>query len=318
MVHAAVVNTWGATPIYGTINLPAPSPSQVLIKVVASGVHNLVRSRAAGQHFSVAGRNPPHIPGIDGVGTVKETGQLVYFNALQAPTGSLADEILVDKHNIFPLGENANAQDVAVLANPAMSSWMAIVARAGIKKGEKFTVGIIGATGVSGSAAVQIAKAVGATDVITIGKPGAKLERTSELGATAAIALSETIEETDFSAAADVDIVLDYLWGNVGQASLNGIISKRKNPSQRLTWVQIGSLAGEDMSVSASILRKANIAMIGCGPGSWTFPELGKQLPDMLEVVVNGGLKAEFEPKQLKDVEQWWGEKGGKRVVVSP
>jgi len=318
MVHAAVVNNWGASPTYGNIDLPTPSKSQVLIKVRAAGVHNFVRSRAAGQHFSVAGRDPPHIPGVDGVGTVIETGQLVYFNALQSPTGSLADEIVVDKHNVYPLGENANPEDVAVLANPALSSWMAIAARAGINKGDKFTVGIIGATGVSGNAAVQIAKAFGANEVITIGKPGEKLERTMELGARETIALSDSIEDTDFSAAADVDIILDYLWGNVAHASLTGIISKRKNVSQRLTWVQIGALAGEEMGVPASMLRKANVAMVGCGPGSWTFQELGKQLPHMLEAIVKGGLTAEFEVKELKDVEKWWDEKGGKRVVVKP
>jgi hypothetical protein len=68
MVHAAIINAWGAAPIYSTTDLPSPSSSQLLIKVLTSGVHNVVRSRAAGQHFTVAGRNPPHIPGIDGVG----------------------------------------------------------------------------------------------------------------------------------------------------------------------------------------------------------------------------------------------------------
>ena len=318
MVHAAVVNTWGSTPTYVNIELPDPAPSQVLVKVLASGVHHLVYSRAAGTHFSVAGRNPPHIPGVDGVGTVSETGQLVYFNALLSPTGALADEIVVDKHAIYPLAESANSDDVAALANPAISSWMGIVTRAGIRKEKKFTVAIVGATGVSGYAAVQIAKALGATQVIAIGKAGATLERTMDAGATASIALSETVEDTDFSAAADVDIVLDYLWGNVAQASINGIISKREDLSQRLTWVQIGALAGEEMSISASVLRKANVAIVGCGPGSWTFPELERQLPEILKTIVEGKLRSDFDIKALKDVEKWWGKKGGKRVVVRP
>jgi NADPH:quinone reductase-like Zn-dependent oxidoreductase len=316
MVHAAVVNSWGATPTYTTIDLPTPTADQIRIKVLAVGIHNLVRSRAAGSHYSVAGKNPPHIPGVDGVGEVIETGQLVFFNALTSPTGSLAEEIVLGPRDIFPLREGADPEIIAALANPALSGWMAIAARVGIKKGDSFKVAIIGATGVSGGAAVQIAKAFGATEVVTIGKPGPKLERTKELGATASIPLEEKLEDTDFEAAADVDVVLDYLWGNVAQASLSGILHKRKNRSQRLSWVQIGSLAGEELGVSSTFLRKANLVMMGCGPGSWTFPELGKHLPDMLDAIVSGGLETEFVVKKLQDVESWWGETGGPRVVV--
>jgi NADPH:quinone reductase-like Zn-dependent oxidoreductase len=318
MVNAAIVNNWGAVPTYGTTDLPTASPSQVVVKVVASGVHTIVRSRALGKHFSVAGRSPPHIPGIDGVGTVNGTGQPVYFNALTAATGSLADEIVLERSNIFPLNEKADVNSVAAMVNPALSSWMALTARAGIKKGDAVKIGIIGATGVSGNAAVQIAKAFGASEIVAVGKPGAGLDRAKELGATATIALAENVDETDFSAAADVDVVLDYLWGYVGKAAMTGITYKRKNRSQRLTWVQIGSLAGEDMGVSSTILRKANVAVLGCGPGSWTFGELGQQLPGMLDTIVQEGLTTDFAVKELKDVESWWDEKGGKRVVVRP
>ncbi|KAF2681938.1 NADPH:quinone reductase [Lentithecium fluviatile CBS 122367] len=318
MVYAAVVNTWGAAPTYTNITLDPPSPSQLRIKVLATGVHTLVRSRAAGKHYSVAGGQPPHIPGIDGVGQVIETGQLVYFNALKSATGSLAEEIVVEKRDVFPLAENADPDKVAVLANPALSSWMALAARAGIRRGEGFKVAIIGATGVSGGAAVQIAKAFGATDVVAIGKPGTKLDKTKELGATATIALSENIEDTDFAAAADVDVVLDYLWGYVAKAALIGMVMKRENRSQRLTWVHIGSLAGDELGVSGTVLRKANVVMMGCGPGSWTWAELGLQLPGMLDAIVDGGLSTEFMVKRLKDVESWWGEVDGPRVVVRP
>lgn len=317
-MHAAVVNAWGETPKYSNFDLPEPSSSQVRIKVVAAGVHTLVRSRAAGKHFSVAGKNPPHIPGTDGVGTIAGTNELVYFNALASPTGSLAEEIIVDKVNTFPLKKEADPDTIAVIVNPAMSSWMALASRAQIKPGTKFTVAIVGGTGVSGREAVSISKALGATEIVVIGKPGPKLEKTKELGATSLISLSPKLEETDFSAAGNVDVVLDYLWGDVAKASLEGIIAKRKNQSQRLTWVQIGSLAGEESPVSASILRKANLAMLGCGPGSWTFQELNGQLPTLLDTLVSEGLKTDFVAKSLKDVEGWWNETGGPRVVAKP
>lgn len=317
-MHAAVVNVWGEPPKYSDFSLPDPTSTQVRVKVLAAGVHTLVRSRAAAKHFTTAGTNPPHIPGTDGVGTIISTGELVYFNCLTAPTGSFADEINVEKKDVFKLDGGADPDTIAILVNPAMSSWMALTARAGIKPGDKFTVAIVGATGVSGQAAVQITKAMGATSIVSIGKPGAKLEKTTQLGATATVPLAEKLEETDFSAAADVDIVLDYLWGDITKAAFPGIIGKRKNKSQRLTWVEIGSLVGENTPVAASLLRMSNVALMGCAPGSWTFAELNEQLPHMLKAITEYGLKADFAVKQLKDVESWWGETGGPRPLVKP
>ncbi|ORY14551.1 zinc-containing alcohol dehydrogenase [Clohesyomyces aquaticus] len=318
-MHAAIVGSWGSAPKYSTFNLSAPSSSQVRIKILAAGLHNLVRSRAAGQHYTTANKSPPHIPGVDGVGTISETGELFYFNCLMAPTGSFAEEIIVEKKDIVSLPAGADPHTIAVLVNPAMSSWMAFTTRAGIVPGQSFSVAIVGATGVSGQAAVQISKAMGATEIVAIGRPGEKLEKTKYLGATATIALADKLEETDFSAAGDVDVVLDYLWGETAKTALPGIVWKRANKSQRLTWVEIGALAGNENPMSAALLRQANVAVVGCGPGSWTFPELGKQLPTMLETVAKHGLKAEFVVKKLEDVESWWeASKSGPRVLVKP
>lgn len=126
------------------------------------------------------------------------------------------------------------------------------------------------------------------------------------------------LEDTDFTEAANADIVLDYLWGDVMQAALSGIVAKRKEKTQRLTWVQIGALAGNNISVSAALLRKANIVMLGCGPGSWTQSELYAQIPAMLETIVENKMTTDFAVKNLADVGSWWTETDGPRVLVKP
>lgn len=317
-MHAAIVNQWGDVPKYSAMDLPDPTSTQVRIKVIAAGVHTLVRSRAAGKHFSVANRPPPHVPGTDGVGTVAGTGELVYFNAFAAPTGSFAEEINVERSDIVPLAANADPETIAVLANPALSSWMSLTARAAVAPGSDFSVAIVGATGVSGQAAVQISKAMGAKKIVAIGKPGAKLERTIQNGATGTVALAEKIEETDFTETADVDVVLDYLWGDVSTAILPAIIAKREDKSRRLTWVQIGALAGDEARIPGSLLRSANVAVVGSAPGSYTSKELREQMPSMLRTIVDRGLKTEFEVKQLSSIEKWWNDAGGRRPVVKP
>lgn len=317
MVQAAVVNVWGEAPKYQKFDLPQPTGTQVRIKVFAAGLPTLVRARAAGQHFTTAGTSPPHIPGSDGVGTIIPSGELVYFNALGAPTGSFADEINVEKDNVFKLPKGADPDAIALLANGVMSSWMALTSRAGIVPGDSksFDVAIVGATGVSGQAAVQIAKAMGAGKIVAIGKPGPKLEKTKELGATALVPLGK---EANFSEAADVDIVLDYLWGDVAQAVLPGIVAERKNKSQRLTWIEIGALGGDGAQVSGSLLRSANVALLGCAPGSWTYPELHAQMPAMLASMVDNKLEGAHAVVRLEEVEKWWDETTGPRKLVKP
>ncbi|KAF2187115.1 hypothetical protein K469DRAFT_773152 [Zopfia rhizophila CBS 207.26] len=134
---------------------------------------------------------------------------------------------------------------------------------------------------------------MGATKIVAIGKPGPKLEKKLQIGATLTTTLTGKLEEVDFDATANVDAVLDYIWGETAKAALSGIILKRKNKSQHLIWAEIGALAGDANSASASLLRQANV-VCGCGPGSWTFPDLGNQLSTMLKAIAEKGLKADL------------------------
>ncbi|OJD31724.1 quinone oxidoreductase [Diplodia corticola] len=102
----AQVSAWGQPPTCTTVPIPAlpagPSSSSssssspassttttsddtmVQIRVLAAGLPTLVRSRAAGTHYSTAStpRALPHVPGVDGVGTTVPDGRLVYFSTL--------------------------------------------------------------------------------------------------------------------------------------------------------------------------------------------------------------------------------------------
>ncbi|PSN59643.1 quinone oxidoreductase [Corynespora cassiicola Philippines] len=176
----------------------------------------------------------------------------------------------------------------------------------------------MGATGVSGQTAVQVCRAFGASEVVAIGRAGAKLEGTRELGATETISLAEEVAETDFGPAGNMDVVLDYLWGYVAEAAIKGIVAKRQNPSKRLSWVEIGALGEDECAIQGSLLRKANIPLYGCGPGSWTFQELNEEIPKMLDAIVAVGLKAKYDERKLEDIDEWWPEVGGDRLVVKP
>lgn len=325
-MHAAVVSTWGSPPQYQTTTLEPPSPTQHRIRILAAGVHTIVRSRAAGRHYTDTPL--PHIPGIDGVGLIDnddddDTSKLVYFNALSSPTGSLADYINVDKSDTFPLPTGADPTTIAAIVNGGMSGWMALTARAGVISGKLapgFSVCVLGATGVSGRAAVAIAKGIGASKVVAVGRNAVALEETKRVGADVTIQLGEKpLKEVDFKEAADVDVVLDYLWSETAAAAMNSMLYQRENRNQRLMWVGIGSVTGPLVQVDETLLRKSNTFICGCGPGSWNMKELKEQIPKLLEVLVQKGVKTEMEVKKLKDVEKSWTEAmGAKRLVFEP
>jgi threonine dehydrogenase-like Zn-dependent dehydrogenase len=66
---------------------------------------------------------------------------------------------------------------------------------------------ILGATGNAGRMAVQVARRFGASRVIALGRDAARLEALKALGA------DETLTFDQVAEAADVDVVIDYLWG---------------------------------------------------------------------------------------------------------
>jgi NADPH:quinone reductase-like Zn-dependent oxidoreductase len=65
-MNSATVTTWGESPRYTRVAVPEPASDEVSVKVIASGLHNVVRSLASGKHY--ASGTVPYTPGVDGVG----------------------------------------------------------------------------------------------------------------------------------------------------------------------------------------------------------------------------------------------------------
>jgi hypothetical protein len=99
--------------------------------------------------------------------------------------------------------------------------------------------------------AVQVAKRLGAGRVVGAGRDLARLSALASAGADEVVRLTDDAEATPSAlsaAAADVDIVIDYLWGKPAQWAIVALITGRSDPSRAMDWVQIGSMAGPTMS----------------------------------------------------------------------
>jgi NADPH:quinone reductase-like Zn-dependent oxidoreductase len=316
-MHAAVVTTFDAVPEHQEFPTPAPGPGQELITVLASALHPRVRSQADGSHYtSTAGL--PLIPGIDGVGRT-EQGELRYFVLPDTTLGAMAEQTLIDPRRSVVLPSGVDPVLIAAAMNPAMSSWIALRRRIDFTPGSR--VLIMGATGNAGRMAVQIAKRLGASHVTAAGRNPAVLAKLPALGADVVIDLGrdEPLVSTDLSAAGtDVDVVLDYLWGDWTATALTAIVPAREDDSRPLTWIQIGSVTGLESSIPSAALRACNLRIIGSGQGSVAPRDILAELPGLATEVSSGAYDIAVRAVPLRDVTAAWTERTDDRIVFTP
>lgn len=106
------------------------------------------------------------MPGIDGVGRGAD-GLLRYFILPDTTMGAMAEQTVIDPRRSIVLPEDSDPIAVAAAMNPAMSSWVALHQRVPFQAGQNVLV--LGATGNAGRMAVQIARLLGADQVIAGG-----------------------------------------------------------------------------------------------------------------------------------------------------
>ena len=204
-----------------------------------------------------------------------------------------------------------------------MSSWAALTARAKFVAGE--SVLILGATGVAGQLAVQIAKRMGARHVIAAGRNPQALEKLKVLGADAVISLDQDQGPLVGAfrsqlAEAGVDVVLDYLWGRPAEGVLEAISQKGlRKAGARVRFVQIGSSAGTTISLPAATLRSSGLELLGSGFGSASLDQLRQALAEFFQAAAKEPFHFHTKAAPLRDVEALWNDaEKGTRLVFQP
>ncbi len=317
-MNAAVVTAFGEPPRYQEVEVPQPRGEELLVDVLAAGLHPRVRSGAAGTHYASNGRLPM-TPGIDGVGR-RADGKVVYF-AAEDDTGTMAEKALVDPRRSIELDPGADVARVAAAMNPAMSSWVALRRRVPLEPGK--SVLVLGATGNAGTMAVQIARRLGAGRVLAAGRNLERLEALSALGADEVVQLQADAHASGRAlaqAAADVDVVLDYLWGEPAQQAMVALLRARADRSRALDWIQIGAVAGATIELPSAALRSCNLRLQGSGQGSVAREDYLAELGSLVAAISDGTIAVTARPEPLADVARVWSapEVGGERTVLVP
>ena len=293
-------------------------PVKWFVHVHAASLKPVERQLASGSHFA-SPREFPVVCGLDGVGHLTD-GQRVFFGGPRQPYGAMAERTVVPQAFTFPVPENLNDETAAALPNPGVSAWLSLAYRAKLAPGEN--VLILGATGVTGKLAVQIAKLLGAARVVAAGRNQQALGTLHNLGADATIPL--TLPEHELSDAflreagpSGFQVVIDYVWSRPAEAFLTAISRKEFAAIKSETrFVQVGESAAPAITLPAAVLRSSALTIMGTAgipPGNVLF----EALKQVMAHAAKGELHIETESVPLADIEKaWQRDQPGRRLVI--
>jgi NADPH:quinone reductase-like Zn-dependent oxidoreductase len=320
-MNAAVVHAFDQSPRFESFAEPTPSDDEVLVRVTAAALNPSTRLLASGQHYA-SPRQLPVVCGVEGVGRLDD-GTRVFFGVGRAPNGSMCQRTAVSRAFYWPVPDGVDDVMAAALPNPSLSSWLPLITSAGLAAGEN--VLILGATGVAGQLAIQIAKHLGAGRVVAAGRNERILTGLQKLGADATIRLDQADNElaesfSQEAAGAGFDIVLDFLWGHPTEVFI-AAMTRRGFPSARsgTRLIQIGDSAGPVISLPAMALRSAAITIAGSGVMP-SLSVLSKAFEQLMNLAARGQLHVNVEPVPLSNIEMAWtrGDLHGVRLVMIP
>lgn len=171
--------------------------------------------------------------------------------------------------------------------------------------------------------AVQIAKLLGASQVIGAGRDPERLASLKELGADITVSLAGDLAEAAKQvgeAASEVDVVVDFVWGKPAELTILPLLMKRSDRSRSLTWIQIGSIAGAEALVPSAALRSANFQLLGSGQGSVTPAGYLAEFPALIDTILDGKLHVNPVPCPLSKLGEVWDTPvaAGQRIVFVP
>ena len=308
-MHAAVFDAPGPPEVveYREVDVPSPGQGEVLIQVGAAAMNHLDLWVRRGLPIETT---MPHIGGSDVAGIVVEAGdetartllgtRVVVNPGLSCGTcrecisgqqslcpdfrilgehtdGGFADFVVAPIANLHLIPDHVSFETAATLPVSYSTAWRALISRARVRAGEDVLV--IGASGGTAIAAIQIAKLAGAR-VLAVTSGAHNVRRVKELGAEVVYDRLEV----DFARAlhADtrrrgVDIVVENVGAPTWESSIRSLA-----PGGRL--VTYGATAGPAAEIDLRRLFWRQLEIIG------TTMSSNAEFAAMLRVAFSGAL----------------------------
>ena len=281
-MKAIVCRAYGpiATLDHAEIDEPVPSGVQVLIEPEAIGVNYPDGLLVQGLYQSKP--ETPFVPGMEAAGRIVAVGPDVKAAKIgdrvvaYQPTGSYAERVLAPEAAIMALPDGLDAGVACALICGYGTAHHALKQRAAIQPGE--TLLVLGASGATGIAAIQIGKAMGAR-VIAVASSDAKRALTLEEGADEAIGY-ETLRDDikRLTDGAGVDVAFDPVGGEAFDA-----IARSMAWNGRLLVVGFASGTIPKLAVNLTLVK--GYSVVGVFWGSFTRKESDVFAANMKELM---------------------------------
>jgi len=256
---------------------------------------------------------------VQGVG-YRDDGTPVWFATsagMRPGDGSMAAAVSVPYVDVVPLPRGVPLPLIAALGLSAVAAHSALTRTGGLTPGE--TVVVLGAGGVVGQAAIQLALLSGAGRVIAVSRRPEALERAVRLGAEEAVQLLPDDDPMSLAdrlrdASGPADLVLDPVFGVPAAAALRVL-----RPGGRL--VNLGSSAEPTAPIDSATLRSGSLRVLGYTNNALSVAQRAESLTEIASLAAAGRLTVAHELVPFADVAEAWerqtaGDTNGRIVLV--
>ncbi len=260
-MRAVVLESYGGVDVLQVRDVPdpVPGPEEVVVKVVATALNRADLLQRRG--FYPGPPMPHEIPGMELAGHIIELGERVQGVAVGTAVmaivggGAYAERIAVHERQLLAVPESVPVADAAAIPEVFITAYDALVVQGGLTAGRTALVHA-GGSGV-GTAAIQIAKAIGATVIVTAS--AGKVDRCLELGADVAVDYAAddfVVAAQTFTGGRGVDVVLDVIGGDYINRNIEAVMVGGR-------IIQVGVMGGGLTPVNVGMLLPKRAALIG-------------------------------------------------------
>jgi len=308
--------------LYGDYRDPVPGAGEAIVRVKACALNHVDMLLLDGRFPPPEGL--PHVNGCEVTGTVETVGsgvtgvakgqRVVVFPGFSCGTcefclrgertvclrygylgahkdGGYAELVKVPAANVLPLAESISFETGAAVPLAMLTSWHALIAQANLRPGQTVLVQAAG-SGV-GSAAIQIARLIGARVMTTVGSDD-KIEFARGLGAEHVVnyRTQDFVEEAKrWTGKRGVDVVVEHIGGETFERSSYAL-------TRLGTLMTIGSHDTHWGRLDLRHVYSKNLKIVGTNLGSIV------ELRTLLEYVASGRLTPvidrAFAPKDAR------------------
>jgi NADPH:quinone reductase len=235
--------------------------------------------------------DPPFVPGTEVAGVVRSAPADSGFAVGQRVTGlcmlgAWAQRVALPPASVTPTPDGIDDGAAVCLLGNYYTMYFALARRAALQPGE--TVLVLGSAGGVGTAAIQIAKAMGATVIAMVHRTGAE-EFVESLGADVVLPLTEgwAAAVRDHTGGRGVDVVVDPVGGDAFDDAIRVLATEG-----RLLVLGFASGGGiPTVKVNRLLLRNVSVVGVGLGEFINRTPGAQAEFGIGLGMLVDAGLR---------------------------